>query len=82
MPSATMTTKGQITVPAIVRNHLGLEPGTRVQFIELPDGGYEFKPATLPVTVLKGFFGPWEDPAISIDEMNESMAQAAAEANR
>lgn len=82
MPSATMTTKGQITVPATVRNQLGLEPGTRVQFIELPDGGYELKPAALPVTDLKGFFGPWEGPAISIEEMNEGMAQAAAEANR
>ena len=81
MPSATMTTKGQITVPVVVRNHLGLEPGTRVQFIELPDGGYELKPAALPVTVLKGFFGPWDGPAVSIEDMNEGMARAAGEAN-
>ena len=82
MPSATMTTKGQITIPAAVRDHLGLGPGTRVQFIELPDGGYELKPADLPVTKLKGFFGPWEGPAMSIEEMNEGMARAAAEANK
>ena len=82
MPSATMTTKGQITIPAAVRHSLSLEPGSRVQFIELPDGGYELKPATLPVTALKGFFGPWNGPAVSIEDMNEGLAHAAAEANK
>jgi AbrB family looped-hinge helix DNA binding protein len=81
VPTATMTSKGQIAVPIEVRRSLGLEPGDRVQFVELPDGSYQLRPVTLPVTVLKGFFGPWQGPAISIEDMNEAMSQAAAKAN-
>jgi AbrB family looped-hinge helix DNA binding protein len=77
-----MTTKGQVTVPASVRRSLGLEPGSKVQFIELPDGRCEFKPATTPVEDLKGFFGPWSGPPVSLEEMNEGIARVVAEANR
>jgi AbrB family looped-hinge helix DNA binding protein len=77
-----MTTKGQITVPASVRRALGLEPGSKVQFFELPDGHYEFRPATAPVESLKGFFGPWTGPVVTVEEMNKGIAEAAAEAGR
>lgn len=32
MPSSTISSKGQITVPAEVRKRLGLKPGDRVEF--------------------------------------------------
>jgi antitoxin PrlF len=32
MPSSTITSKGQITVPLEVRTRLGLKPGDRVDF--------------------------------------------------
>ena len=35
---STISSKGQITVPADIRYRLGLRPGTRVEF-ELRDGG-------------------------------------------
>jgi AbrB family looped-hinge helix DNA binding protein len=35
---STISSKGQITVPAALREKLGLAPGTRVQF-ELTEGG-------------------------------------------
>jgi antitoxin PrlF len=40
MPSATVTSKGQITIPAEVRNKLGLDPGDRVQFVETREGEF------------------------------------------
>ena len=46
--------------------------------IESPDNSNR----TQPVTVLKGYFGPWKGPAVTIEEMNESIAQEAAEANK
>jgi AbrB family looped-hinge helix DNA binding protein len=73
-----MTTKGQVTVPASVRRALGLGPGSKVQFIELPDGRCEFKPATAPVTDLKGFFGPWAGPPVTLAEMDRRITDAAA----
>lgn len=35
---STISTKGQITIPAAIRSELGLTPGTRIEF-ELRDGG-------------------------------------------
>lgn len=35
---STISTKGQITIPASIRSELGLTPGTRVEF-ELHEGG-------------------------------------------
>jgi AbrB family looped-hinge helix DNA binding protein len=32
MSTATLTSKGQITIPAIVRSALGVEAGDRVEF--------------------------------------------------
>ena len=41
---ATLTSKGQITIPQLVRESLGLRQGDRVQFIADPAGGYRIKP--------------------------------------
>lgn len=38
MPAATMTSKGQITIPAEIRKAMGLKPGVRVVFTRFPDG--------------------------------------------
>lgn len=40
--TAKVTTKGQITVPKSVRDHLGIEPGDEVEFIE-DDGQYRVR---------------------------------------
>lgn len=44
MPTATMTSKGQITVPKEVRDELNLEPGSRVVFVRTPRGAYQIVP--------------------------------------
>ena len=33
-----MTEKGQITIPKLLRNRLGLHPGDQVEFKEMKDG--------------------------------------------
>lgn len=38
MPTSTMTSKGQLTVPKEIRDRLGLEPGDQVRF-EILTGG-------------------------------------------
>ena len=44
MPTATLTTKGQVTIPANVRQRLGLTSGDRIEFVEI-EGGFAIKPA-------------------------------------
>jgi antitoxin PrlF len=43
MPTATMTTNGRITVPADMRAKLQLVPGSKLDFVEQPDGSFEIR---------------------------------------
>jgi antitoxin PrlF len=79
MTTATLTSKGQITVPAAVREALGVDAGDRVEFVEIAPGRYEFIAATRPVTALKGMFGK-PRKAVSIEEMNAAIARRGASA--
>ena len=79
MPTATVTSKGQITIPVEVRNDLKVDAGDRVEFFQISPGRYEFVAATSEVTALKGMFGPAKK-TISIDAMNASIARRGAAA--
>ncbi len=79
MATATLTSKGQITVPVAVREALGVDAGDRVEFVEIGPGRYEFIAATQPVTALKGMFGK-PGKTVSIDEMNAIIARRGATA--
>lgn len=79
MSTATLTSKGQITVPAAVRQALGVDAGDRVEFVEIAPGRFEFIAATRSVTALKGMFGK-PRKAVSIKEMNAAIARRGAAA--
>ena len=40
MITAKVTSKGQVTIPAVVRAALGVESGDRVEFIEVEHGRF------------------------------------------
>jgi antitoxin PrlF len=70
MISATITAKGQITIPAEIREALKLDAGDRIVFEETAPGSYTFKPAQkVKVTALKGMFGK-PNRTVSIEGMN------------
>ena len=79
MSAATITSKGQITIPAAVRAALKVGAGDRVDFIEVEPGRFELVPATRPVTALKGMFGKARK-RVSIQEMNAAIAKRGAAA--
>lgn len=72
MATATLTSKGQVTIPATVRAGLGLGMGDRVEFVELAPGRYEIVAATLPVTALKGMV-PVPSRPVSVEQMNAAI---------
>lgn len=78
MTTATLTSKGQVTIPAAVRSGLGVDTGDRVEFIELEPGRYEVVAATLPVTALKGIVAKPRQP-VSIEDMDAAIAERAAQ---
>lgn len=79
MPTATLTSKGQITIPVEVRQALNVDAGDRVEFVEVEAGRFELIAATQSVTALKGMFGK---PArrVSIEDMNKAIAARGAAA--
>ena len=79
MTVATLTSKGQITIPVAVREALGVDAGDRVEFVAVGDGRFEFVAATRPVTALKGMFGK-RAAVVSIAQMNDAIARRGAAA--
>lgn len=76
MAHATVTSKGQVTIPVEVRTKLGLRPGARLAFVPTESGGYEIHPETTSIRHLKGIVSAPPQP-VSIEEMNEAIAAAA-----
>jgi antitoxin PrlF len=79
MSTATVTSKGQITIPAKVRAELGVSAGDRVEFIELGKGRFAIVPATRSIKELKGIFKGRRRKPVSIEEMDAAIAERAAE---
>ncbi|MEP6655967.1 MAG: AbrB/MazE/SpoVT family DNA-binding domain-containing protein [Betaproteobacteria bacterium] len=77
MATATLTSKGQITIPLKVRRKLGLDAGDRVEFVEVSPGEFALKAATEDVRSLKGMVGRPASP-VSIDAMSSAIKRRAA----
>ena len=79
MATATLTSKGQITIPVQVRTALGLETGDRVEFVEMEDGKFSMIAASKTVKDLKGLIRK-PAHAVSIEDMNRAIAAQGATA--
>lgn len=78
MAIATLTSKGQITIPSSVRRALGLETGDRVEFVEQEKGQFAIVAATRSIQELKGFLQRKRNKPVSIEEMNAAIARRAS----
>jgi antitoxin PrlF len=77
VPSSTVTSKGQITIPAHVRSALGLDAGDRVEFVEMEPGKYAIVPSTGTVRQLRGLISRAGEP-VSIEQMNAAIRRRGA----
>ena len=71
MPVATITTKGQITIPKLIRERLGVRPGDRVVFREREDGEIVMEAATVDVRSLRGCLRPGR--VVSVEDMKRAV---------
>jgi antitoxin PrlF len=71
MASATLTSKGQVTLPKSVRERLGVETGDRLEFIE-SEQGFLVIAATRDIRSLKGIVGRPKKP-VTLDDMNKAI---------
>ncbi|WP_062377299.1 AbrB/MazE/SpoVT family DNA-binding domain-containing protein [Demequina pelophila] len=83
MPTATLTSKGQVTIPVEVRAALDLHAGDRIQFTEIAPGVFEVRPANGSITVLRGALAH-RAPAtpLTVEDMDEAIGRGVSEANR
>ncbi len=69
MTTATLSSKGQITIPKKIRDLYHLEAGDKIEFLEDDRGLVTIWPVTENVTKLKGMIAKPKKP-VSIEEMN------------
>ncbi len=69
MSIATVTSKGQVTIPKEIRDALHIKQGDRLEFVVDDDGTVRMQPLKIDVRDLFGIVAT--DRKLSIDEMNE-----------
>ena len=69
MPTSTITSKGQVTIPKEIRHLMGLEPGDRVVFRADASGRVVVEPATVDLLDLEGCLDP-SRTGVTVEEMN------------
>jgi AbrB family looped-hinge helix DNA binding protein len=79
MASATITSKGQVTIPKEIRNHLKLETGSKVDFVIGENGEVKVIPLSVPVEALSGVLHRKDMKAATLEEMEISIRKGASD---
>jgi len=77
MATATVTSKGQITLPKRIRERLGVKPGDRVAFRERPDGSIVVEAETVDLLDLFGMLKP-RKRGVTLDDMEDAIRRGAS----
>jgi AbrB family looped-hinge helix DNA binding protein len=72
MPTSTLTSKGQTTIPKEIRARLHLQPGDRVEFVVDEDGRVVMFPATVDAAELAGILRRPSRP-VTVEAMNQAI---------
>jgi antitoxin PrlF len=76
--TATITSKGQTTIPKEIREFPNLQPGDRIDFV-VENGRVYLAPSNVDVRKLSGIlYQPGRKP-VSLTEMDEAIAAGACE---
>ncbi len=76
MPSTTLTSKGQVTIPKEVRDELNLRAGDKVAFRVLENGTVVVEPETIDLLGLEGILRP-KRKGVTIADMDDAIRKAA-----
>ena len=78
MPIATMTSKGQTTIPKEIRDHLNLKPGDQISYTVEDGGRVVLRAKNLHPSVLQEIL-PGPHKALSLDDIDDAIARAVLE---
>jgi antitoxin PrlF len=77
MPSASVTSKGQITLPKEIRDQLGVKTGDRVAFRQGDDGTIVVEAETTDLLTLKGAIRS-RVRGVTVEDMKDAVRKQAA----
>jgi len=77
MSTATITSKGQVTIPIDVRRTMGLAAGDRLEFRVRADGIAELVPTHNDLDALFGILKP-KVRGVTVEQMNEIIRKRGA----
>lgn len=79
MATATLTTKGQVTIPLEVRKELGLKTGDRIEFSRNPETGkFELSRKTGSIMDMRGML-KHDGPPATIEEWDQAVGDYLGE---
>ena len=76
---ATVSIKGQVTVPKAIRDHLKIEQGTQLDFKLNDDGSISVRSLNRSALSIVGLLKRPGRTAVSTGQMNEAVADAAVD---
>lgn len=75
MATATITTKGQITIPKVIRDSLMLSAGDKIEFVVIDKREALIRPVSKKVDEVFGMLYKHDRKAISVEEINKKIRQ-------
>lgn len=81
MTTLTVTSRGQVTFRKDVLQHLGIQPGERIELDLLPDGRAELRASQQKGSLreLAGFLkGKTNGKVLTIEDINDAITEASA----
>jgi AbrB family looped-hinge helix DNA binding protein len=81
MSTATITTKGQITIPKKVRDDLHLNTGDVIEIVIVKDGEAIMRPVTKKVSEVFSKLRDNVKRTVSVEEMNKAVSSRFREKN-
>jgi len=78
MPTATLTSKGQVTIPKAVRDLLRIDTGDQIDFVVTDRGDVLVRGVTVDVRELRGLLKRPRRRGVTVEEMNNAILRRHA----
>ncbi len=75
MPTAKLTSKGQVTIPKAVCQSLNLRTGDRIEFVVHGTGEALLRPVTKSVDEVFGRLHDADQPVLTVKDMDAAIAE-------
>lgn len=75
MPTATVTSKGQVTLPRRIREALRVRPGDRIDFVLAENGEVRVRAGEVDVSELRGLLRRPGRRPVSLEAIDEAIAR-------